>query len=96
VDDRGDLLDVRVEDAQRVGVGEHQAGRVVAGLRAQVVEVDAAVGVGRELDDLETGHGHRRRVGAVRRVGRQHLRAVVVAAVGVVGLGQQHAGELAV
>ena len=42
VDDLGDLLDVRVEQPERVGVGQHQAGDVVVGLRAQVVEVDAA------------------------------------------------------
>ena len=86
VDDLGDLLDLRVEDPQRVGVGEHQAGGVVAGLRPQVVEVDAAVGVRRDLDDLQAGHRHRRRVRAVRGVGRQHLGAVRLAPVGVVGL----------
>ena len=43
VDDPGDLLDVPVEHAERVRVGEHQAGDVVVGLRAQVVDVDAAV-----------------------------------------------------
>ena len=36
VDDLGDLLDVGVEQAQRVGVGEHQAGDVLVGLLAQV------------------------------------------------------------
>ena len=65
------------------------------GLRAQVLDVDAAVGVGRDLDDLEAGHRDRRRVGAVRGVGRQHLVARL-AAVLVVGARQQHAGELAV
>jgi hypothetical protein len=51
-DDLGDLLDVRVEEPERVRVGEHQAGDVVVGLRAQVVDVDAAVGVRADLDDL--------------------------------------------
>ena len=94
VHDRGDLLDVGVEQPERVGVGEHQAGHVRVGLRAQVVEVDAAGGVGGELDDLQPGHRDRRRVGAVRGVGGEHL-AARLAAVLVVGAGQQHARQLA-
>ena len=43
VHDLGDLVDVVVEQAERVRVGQHQAGDVGVGLRAQVVEVDAAV-----------------------------------------------------
>ena len=95
VDDLRDLLDVLVEQAERVRVGEHQAGDVVVGLGAQVVDVDAAALVGADLDDLVAGHRHRRRVGAVRGVGREDLGAVL-AAVLVVGAGEQHAGELAV
>ncbi len=95
VHDPRDLLDLRVEDAERVRVRQHQAGDRVVGLGAQVVDVDAAVGVRADLDDLVAGHRHRRRVGAVRGVGRQHLRAVL-AAVLVVGARQQQAGELAV
>ncbi len=95
VDDAGDLLDVGVEEAERVGVGEHQAGDAVVGQPPQVLEVDAAVGRGADLHDLVARHRHRRRVGAVGRVGRQHQGAVV-AAVGVVGAGEQHARQLAV
>ena len=65
------------------------------GLGPQVVEVDVAVGVGADLDHLVAGHRHRRRVGAVRGVGRQHLGALL-AAILVVGAGEQHPGELAV
>ena len=65
------------------------------GLGAQVLDVDAAVGVGGELDDLEARHRHGRRVGAVGGVGRQHLVARL-AAILVVGARQQHARELAV
>ena len=84
-----------VEEPERVRVGEHQAGDVVVGLRAQVVDVDAAVLVGADLDDLVAAHRHRRRVGAVRGVRGEDLRALL-AAVLVVGAGEQHAGELAV
>ena len=95
VDDLRDLLDVLVEQPERVRVREHQARDVVAGLRAQVVDVDAAALVRADLDDLVAGHRHRRGVGAVGGVGREDLGAVL-AAVLVVGAGQQHAGELAV
>ena len=95
VDDLGDLDDVGIEQAQRVGVGQHQAGDAGVGLRAQVVDVDAPVRVGGQLHDLEARHRHGRRVGAVGRVGREHL-AAVLAPVLVVGPRQQHPGELAV
>ena len=95
VDQAGDLGDVLVEEAERVGVGQHQAGDVVVDLGPQVVHLDAAALVGRDLDHLVAGHRHRGRVGAVRGVGRQHL-GPRLAAVGVVGAGQQQAGELAV
>ena len=95
VHDPGDLLDVAVEQAERVRVREHQAGDVVAGLRAQVVHVHAAVLRGADLHDLVAGHRHRRRVRAVRRVGGQHLGALL-AAVLVVGARQQEPRQLAV
>ena len=75
VDDLRDLLDVAVEQPERVRVGEHQAGDVVVGGRAQLVEVDPALVVRPDLHDLVAGHRDRRRVGAVRGVGRQHLGA---------------------
>ncbi len=84
VDDARDLLDVRVEEPERVRVGEHEAGDAVVGLAAQVLQVHPAV-LGRpDLDHLVAGHGHGRRVGAVGRVRRQHQGALV-AAVLVVG-----------
>ena len=72
VHDLGDLRRCSASNsAERVGVGEHQAGDVGVGLRAQIVDVDAAVLVGRELDDLEAGHRHGRGVGAVGGVRRR-------------------------
>ena len=95
VDDRGDLLDATVPQPERVRVGEHQARDLVVGLGPQVLDVDAAVVGGGDLDHLVAGHGHRRGVRAVRGVGREHLRAHV-AAVLVVGAREQDAGQLAV
>ena len=90
-----DLLDRRVEQPERVRVREHQARDVVARLRLEVLDVDVAAVVGADLDDLEAGHRDRRRVGAVRGVGGEHLGAPL-AAVLVVGAREQHARELAV
>ena len=95
VDDRGDLGDVLVEEPERVRVGQHQAGDLVVGLRPQVVEVHPAALVGRHLDHLVAGHRHGRGVGAVGGVGGEHL-GPLLAAVLVVGAGQQQPGELAV
>ena len=95
VHDPRDLLDVAVEQAERVGVGQHQAGDVVGRLGAQVVEVHAAVLGRADLDDLVARHRHRRRVGAVRGVRREHL-GLLLAAVLVVGAREQQAGQLAV
>ena len=98
MDQRGDLGDVLVEETERVGVGQHQAGdlaRVVVDLRPQVVHLDAAALVGGHLDHLVAGHRHRCRVGAVRGVGRQDL-GPLFAPLGVEGAGEQQAGELAV
>ncbi len=90
-----DLLDVAVEQAERVRVGEHQAGGVVAGLLAQVVEVHAAVGRRAHLHHLEARHRHGGRVGAVRGVRREHLVAAL-AAVLEVGAREHQARQLAV
>ena len=98
VDQAGDLGDVLVEEAERVGVGQHQAGDLAGvgvDLRPQVVHLDPAALVGRHLDNLVAGHRHRGRVGAVGGVGRQHL-GPLFATVGVEGAGEQQAGELAV
>ena len=95
MDDLGDLRDVGVEHAQRVGVGQHQAGDRVVGLGPEVVEVHPAVGVGADLDDRHARHRHRRRVGPVRGVGGQHL-GPDLPAVLVEGARQEHARQLAV
>ena len=95
VHDAGDLLDALVEEAERVRVGEHQAGDVLVRLGAQVVDVDAAALVGCDLDHLVAGHRDRRGVRAVSGVGSQHLGALL-AAVLVIRARQQQPGKLAV
>ena len=95
VHDPRDLLDVAVEQAERVRIRQHQAGHVRAGLLAQVVEVDAAVVGGADLHHLVAGHRHAGRVRAVGGVGREHL-GPHLAAVLVVRAREQQAGQLPV
>ena len=96
VDDLRDLEDVRIEDADGVGVREHQTCRIGADSRTQRVEVNAALVVRLDVDDLIAAHGSRRGVRAVGRVGNDDLRSGRVAAVGVIGLDKKNTGKLAV
>jgi hypothetical protein len=98
VDERGDVLDVRLEHAVRARIRDHQGaeiGRVLLGLGAQVVHVDVAVGIGLDHHHREAGHDRRRRVGAVRRLRNEAHCAVQVAARLVIGADDQQARVLA-
>jgi hypothetical protein len=95
VHDARDLLDAALEHSQRRWIGQHQAGRARAHRRAQRVEVDVALGVGRNLARLVTAHHRGGGIGAMRRVRHQDLVARVVAARGVIGADHGDAGELA-
>ena len=96
VDDPGDLQNVLVEDAQGVGVGEHQTRRVAARRSPQGFHVHAAVGAGGDVDHREARHHRRGRVGAVGRVGHENLGPARVPAAVMVGLDEQQTGEFAV
>ena len=96
VEDRGDLLDVLVEEPERRGVGQHQAGGVLVDLAAQVLDVDVPARVGLHRRELVAGHRHARRVRAVRGVGDDDLAPLLaLAALGEVGAHQQQSGQLA-
>ena len=90
-----DLDDVFVEQPQRVGIGEHQAGDVFAEDGAQRLQVDAAAGVALDGHRLVAGHHDRRGVRAVRRVGDDDLLRVA-ALREVIGAHHEQPGELAV
>ena len=96
VEDVADRLDVLVEEAERRRVGEHQPGRVLVDLAAQVVEVDVAARVGADGRQLVAGHRHAGRVRAVRGVGDHDLAPLLtLAALVEVRAHQQQPGELA-
>jgi hypothetical protein len=95
VEDRLDLLDVLVEEAERGRVGDHQPGGLRPDLRAHVVDIDVAALVRLHADEVIAGHRHRGRVRAVRRVGDDDLAALLVlASVGEVGVEEHQAREL--
>ena len=92
----GYLRDVFLEDTQSVGVGHHHGGHGVVEQRAQVIDIDSAVGTALYLYNFQAGDGCRRRVGTVGRVGHNHLAALCVTAALVVAANHHQAGELAV
>ena len=95
MEDRRDVDDVLVEEAERGGVRQHQPGRPLVHLRAQVIEVEVATLVRGDLRELVAGHRHARRVRAVRRVGGDDRVALLaLAAILEVGAHQHQAGQL--
>ena len=83
MDGFGDLDDIALEQPAGVGVGQHDRGDVVAQLRLQRVEIDAAGGVRRNGVHGEAAGRSRRRVGAVGGFRNQNAAAVAGAAVPV-------------
>ena len=78
VDDPAELDGVGVEQSEGGGLGEHDAGQVVVGLGAEGVEVDVAVGGGRDGNDVESRHRGGGGVRAVGCVGDEHLAAAAL------------------
>ena len=96
MDDASHLDDVVLEQPQRVGVGDHDAGRLRAHRRLQRRQVDASVGPRGDLPRCHAHDGHAGRVGAVRRVRDQDLGSPGIAARLVPGADDEHAQVLAV
>ena len=96
MDNLGDLGDVRVEQADGVGVGEHQSRSVLVGGLAQRLDVDAAVGEGRNADDVEASHGGGGGVGAVGGVRNQDVHTAFVSVFLMVFFNQHQTGQLTV
>ena len=98
MDDGADLADRFLEHAVGRRVGDHQAGQVVLvgfGLGLEVGDIDVAVLIAIDDDDLHVGHLGRRRVGAMRRFRDQADIAMAVATAGVVARNGDQAGVFA-
>ena len=95
MDQLGDLGDLPVEHAQRVGIGDHEHGRLVVELGGQVVQVDEARRRALDGHGVEAGHRGAGRIGAVGAVGGQHLGALL-AAIAEIGRGHQQGRQFAV
>ena len=92
VEDRGDLLDVLVEEAERRRVREHQARGGLVDLRAEILDVDVPAPVRLHRGELVPRHRHAGRIRAVCRVGDYDLAAsLALAPVGEIGAHQQQA-----
>ena len=92
----GDLQHVLLEEAQRVGIGQHEAHHRVVQVGLESLQIDVAAAIRGQFDHLQAGHARRRRVSAVRRVGHQDLGALGLTPVDLVLAHDQHAGQLAV
>ena len=92
----GDFGDIFLEQTQSVGVGHHHGGHCIVEQRTQIVDIHRAVGAAFHLYHLQTGHCGRCRIGAVGRVGHNHLAALRVAARLMVCADGHQARQLAV
>ena len=98
MDDGADLANRFLEHAVRRRVGDHQAGEVVLvflSLGLEVGDIDVAVVVAIDDDDLHVAHLGGGRVGAVRRFRDQADLAVRFTAAGVVAGNRHQAGVFA-
>ncbi len=93
VEDPRDVLDTLVEEAERRGVREHETGRSLVHLPAEIVEVEVAARVGLDPLELVAGHRHARGIRPVSRV-RGDDRVALLAAVGEVRAHEHEPGQL--
>ena len=93
MEDPRDVLDALVEEAERRRVREHEPGRPLVHLAAEIVEVEVPACVGLDLLELVAGHRDARRVRPVRGVGGDD-RVALLAAVREVRAHEHEAGEL--
>ncbi len=91
----GNLMDLLLEDAQGVGIGEHQRGDVFVHLRFQRRHVDHARGVRLQVLHRVAAHRSGCGIGSVRRIGHQDFLARIALRLEI-GPHQQDSGHLAV
>ena len=95
VHDFGDLVDLLLEDAQRVGIGEHQRRNIFVHLRCERGHIHHALGIGFQILYRIADHGRGRRIGAVRGIRNQNLLARIALRL-MIGAHHQQSRKLAV
>ena len=95
MDDFGNLLHVQLEDAERVGVGQHHPGRSGVDRFFKGGDVHRAAVVGWDGDDVEARQRGAGRVRSVGRVRDDDGLLLPVAAVAVIGGHEHAAGQFA-
>ena len=96
VEDPRDLLDALVEEPERRRVREHEPRGRLVDLRAEVLDVEVPARVGLDVDEVEAGHGHTRRIRPVGGVRDDDASTLLdLAALGEVRAHQHQPGELA-
>ena len=73
----GDLVNLLLEDAEGIGIGDHEGGHVFVHLRGEGGDVDHAAVVGLQIFDGIADSGGGGGIGAVGRVGDQDFFAGV-------------------
>ena len=94
VHELGDRRDLRIEQAQRIRIGDHEDGGAVVELRVEVVEVDETLRVALDADGVEPGDGCAGGIGAVGAVGDQDAFAFGFAAILEVSGRDEQSGQL--
>ena len=94
VHDLGNFVDLLLEDAQRVRVGEHERRDIFIHLRGQRSYVHHALSIGFQILDRIANHGCRRGIGAMRGIGDQDFLARSALRL-VVGANHQKSREFA-
>ena len=85
MDDLDCFHDLLFKETEGIGVGDHQASQGVVCLGFDGFKVNIPVTIGGDFDDLEAAHGGTGRVCAVGRIRNEHLGALRVAVVLMVG-----------
>ncbi len=94
-DDPLDFDDLPLENPERRRIGQHDPRRSRTDDGLEGLDVDIAVGLGRDFPADTTAHRGRRRIRTVRRIGDDDFIPVVVAAGLVIGTDHRDAGQFA-
>ncbi len=96
MDQLDDLHHMLLKEAERVGIGQHQASHRLITDLLHGIEVHIAAIIRRQLDHLQPTHGSGGGVGSVSRVGNQDFGPLLILPITMIGLDHKDARELPV